>query len=187
MTSITIPSSVIAIDDIPPFNGCYNLVDIIVDENNPVYKSIDGVLYSKDGKTLIAYPEGKTTTSFTIPDNVTSISSSAFSWSQNLTNITIGDNVVNIGDGAFSFSKELRKVTIGNGVTYLDSTLFYDCSNLESVVLGTNVQTIIWNAFEKCESLREIYINRPENSIEDAPWGADNATIHWDSTGPDEI
>ena len=36
------------------------MTEIIVDEDNKFYKSIDGVLYTYDGKTLVAYPTGKT-------------------------------------------------------------------------------------------------------------------------------
>ncbi len=55
------------------YNSLYHLKSITVSENNQTYKSIDGVLYSRDGKTIICYPEGKTTDSYTIPDTVDSI------------------------------------------------------------------------------------------------------------------
>ena len=73
-----------------------------MDENNLNYKSIDGNLYSKDGKTLIQYAIGKTATSFVIPDSVTTIGDGAFRYCNSLTNVTIGDSVTTIGEGAFS-------------------------------------------------------------------------------------
>ena len=50
---------------------------INVDEDNPSYKSIDGVLYSKDGSELLFYPSLKKGKSFTIPDFVTKINKDA--------------------------------------------------------------------------------------------------------------
>ena len=61
LTSITIPNSVtsIASEWDGAFKDCDSLTSIIVDSENKNYKSVNGVLYSKDGKTLIYYPSGK--------------------------------------------------------------------------------------------------------------------------------
>ena len=61
LASINIPNSVTSIGD-QTFRGCSSLANITVDAVNPNYKSIDGNLYSKDGKTLIRYAIGKTAT-----------------------------------------------------------------------------------------------------------------------------
>ena len=61
------------------FSDCISLTAINVDENNTDCKSVDGVLFSKDMKTLWIYPAGKTNTSYTIPDSVTKIDRYAFS------------------------------------------------------------------------------------------------------------
>lgn len=57
---------------------------IFVDDENPNYQSIDGVLYSKDGKKIIRYAKAKKDTSFDIPDGVTEIGDFAFFGSKNL-------------------------------------------------------------------------------------------------------
>jgi uncharacterized repeat protein (TIGR02543 family) len=74
LTSITIPNSVTSIGD-GAFRGCSSLTSINVGEDNTEYCSIDGNLYSKDGSTLIQYAIGKTASSFTIPNSVTSMES----------------------------------------------------------------------------------------------------------------
>ena len=84
--SVTIPDSITHID-VDVFSGFHKLTSIAVDENNTAYKSIDGNLYSKDGKTLVKYAIGKTATSFTIPDSVTTIGSSAFRGCDSLTSV----------------------------------------------------------------------------------------------------
>ena len=63
VTSVTIPATVTYFgtqqdnnDWDYVFSYCYYLENIFVDSENPVFKSVDGVLYSKDGNTLINYP-----------------------------------------------------------------------------------------------------------------------------------
>jgi hypothetical protein len=80
------------------------LTSITVDEGNQYYKSIDGNLYTKDGKTLIQYAAKKDNTSFEIPDSVTSIGDFAFAYCFDLKSITIPDSVTSIGSSAFSSS-----------------------------------------------------------------------------------
>ena len=70
-----------------------NLTEIILEADDPCYTTIDGVLYNKDKTVLIYYPAGKTSTSFTIPDTVTTIDSNAFSNCTYLRNIIIPDSV----------------------------------------------------------------------------------------------
>ena len=52
---IEIGASVTDIDD-KAFYSCYALQEIRVEKDNPNYKDIDGVLFSKDGTRLICYP-----------------------------------------------------------------------------------------------------------------------------------
>ena len=100
LTSVVIGNSVTSICE-DAFAGCHKLTSIMVDENNENYKSIDGNLYSKDGKTLIQYAMGKTDTAFTIPNSVTSIGEQAFYICTSLTSVTIGNSVISICEDAF--------------------------------------------------------------------------------------
>jgi len=77
LTSITIPAGVADINS-SAFFGCSSLVSIDVDSSNKTYCSLNGVLYSKNMKTLVRYPIGNTATTFTIPSGVTTIESNAF-------------------------------------------------------------------------------------------------------------
>ena len=83
------------------FYDCDSLTSITVDANNSTYKSIDGNLYSKDGKRLIQYAIGKTDISFATPDSVTSIGDWVFYDCDSLTSVTIGNSVTSIGSSAF--------------------------------------------------------------------------------------
>ncbi len=132
LRDVTIGDGVISIGEYAFYN-CYNLRSITVGEENTVYKSIDGNLYSKDEKTLIQYAVGKSETTFKIPGSVTSIGSYAFYGCRNLTSITIGDSVTMIGRYAFGYCRGLTSVTIGNGVTEIGGGAFEGCRVLTEI------------------------------------------------------
>ena len=63
---------------ISSFAGCINLASINVDNDNPLYSSIDGVLFDKDQMVLMYYPIGKTDKEYIIPDGTIYVYDSAF-------------------------------------------------------------------------------------------------------------
>ena len=75
---INLPESVTCIGE-RAFIDCRNLKEIKVSDSNKAYRSIDGVLYTYDLKTIICYPKGKENEKFVIPLGVTCIGESAFS------------------------------------------------------------------------------------------------------------
>ncbi len=156
LTSVTIGDSVTTIG-YRAFYDCYRLTSILVAEENTAYRSIDGNLYSKDGKTLIQYAIGKTDSHFTIPDSVTKIGDYAFAWCYSLTSVTIPDSVTVIDDWAFYGCTSLTSVTIGDSVTTIGNAAFYYCISLTSVTIGGSVTTIGDAAFAWCDSLAKIY------------------------------
>ena len=88
-----------------------------MDEGNASFRSVDGVLFSKDGKTILAFPAGREETEYTTPDSVTGIGATAFAGRNNLAEVTIGDSVTRIGAGAFHCCQNLTTVSIGDSVT----------------------------------------------------------------------
>lgn len=93
---------------------CPNLKSIVVDENNPECKSIDGNLYSKDGTKLIQYALGKEDTTFIIPDGVTQVGSFAFCGAKNLKSIVIPESVKLFGYCSFTGCIVLESVEFKN-------------------------------------------------------------------------
>ena len=127
--SITIPDSVTSISS-NAFDDCASLTNIIVDENNSHYLSIDGDLYTKDGKTLLKYAPGKKSSSFIIPNNVKSIGKYAFSTCYNLINVVIHNNVRSIGEYAFNRCIRLLAIFIPSNVTSIGEYAFNGCEEL---------------------------------------------------------
>lgn len=134
LTSATIPASVTDFN-CTAFDGCTSLTDITVAADNPNYKDVDGVMMSKDGTTLIRYPEGKTATSYTIPDGVTTIDTYAFKNNTHLTTVTIPEDVTTINSAAFYYCTSLASVTIPASVTEIKYRAFGYCTALTSVYL----------------------------------------------------
>ena len=94
------------------------LKEFDVDENNPNFMSINGVLYDKDPddyqpKTLLIYPMMKEDETLEIPDTVEQIRSKAVSNNTNLKNVTINKDLENINDNAFFNCTGLTKVEFG--------------------------------------------------------------------------
>ncbi len=132
LTSIEIPEGVTSIGD-TAFMQCSNLKKIFVASSNRYYKSIRGILYTKNGKTLICCPVGKTG-KVVIPKGVTKIGKYAF----------LGSSV--------------SKVTMPNSVTKIEKSAFGSCSNLKSIKLSKNLKEIGQYAFSNCISLKSIVI-----------------------------
>ena len=148
---ITIGKGVTSIDN-DAFMYCRSLISIEVDNDNEHYKSIDGNLYTKDGKTLVQYAIGKTDTNFVIPNSVTTIAAYAFSYSK-LESIVIPNSVTSIASWAF-FDSNLASVVIPNGVTSIASCAFSHCSYLTSIEIPDSVINIESGAFNDCEKIQ---------------------------------
>ncbi|WP_400219631.1 leucine-rich repeat protein, partial [Methanomethylophilus alvi] len=164
LTSVVIGNGVTSIGSYA-FSGCTSLASIVVSEGNTAYCSVDGVLFSKDMKTLVQYPAGRPDDSYIIPDGVTSIGQYAFRGCTSLVSVTIPDGVTSIGSNAFSGCTSLVSVTIPDSVTSIGDEAFYRCSSLTSVTLPDGVTSLGSNAFSGCSSLASITIPDSVTSI----------------------
>ena len=176
LTNVTIGDSLTNIG-VGAFGNCESLIVITVATNNPVYSSVNGVLFNKSQTGLILFPEG-ISGSYTIPDSVTSISDYAFDRT-GLASITIPDSVTNIGHHTFGNSLSLTNVTIPDSVTSLGDA-FQGCSSLTSVTIPDSVVSIGDDAFFGCYSLSSVTIPDSVTNIGDYAFsycGLTNVTI----------
>ncbi len=138
-------------------SGSSSLSSIEVSSSNPEFKSIDGVLFTKDGTELIRFPEGKPATSYIIPNGVTYVNVAAFRDNTLIVSVTMPDSLVNLGGyGVFNGCTSLESIVIGSGVIGIPESCFYGCTSLTSVTIGERVETIGNSAFGECTSLTSV-------------------------------
>ena len=142
--ALTIPYTVIDIDEV---FFCTTLKAIIVEENNPEYASMDGVLYSKGWSLLIRYPIAKEGERFMVPSGVSGLA-----------------------DYCFMHNENLREVYLPNRIYCIPLNAFEGCTNLYHVnfdgernKLPESVRMIDECAFERCTSLQQL--DMPSNLI----------------------
>ena len=138
LTTINLPAS---IQDLPTtkeangFTSATNLTAIKVDAGNTKFKDEDGVVLTKDGKTLVAYPFAKRGVTdhgydgplatmhagevYTIPNSVETIAKGAFAQVQHITAVKL-NNVKKISAGAFYSVRNLRNVELGASVETIE-------------------------------------------------------------------
>ena len=101
LSQVTISASVSFVEA-SAFSTCVSLRNFDVDEENVVFKSIDGALCSKDGRTLIKVPTG-VSGNYVVPNGIELIADYAFQGCTNLTSVTFpGDAPTSVAGTAFS-------------------------------------------------------------------------------------
>lgn len=122
-----------------------SVTEYTVSEDNPKYKAVDGVVYSKDGTVLVAYPSGRFIENGDlipkIPKTVTSIGKYAF-LNCGEKAIRIPSNVKSIGMQAFAGNTNLKNLVIENGLEYIYDGAFLACKSLSKVRLPRSVKYI---------------------------------------------
>ena len=117
-TRLILPKTIRKIDeDNAEFTNlfCYafpKLEEIEVEPGCRMFSSVDGVLYSGDGKCLYCLPAGIRQTDYTVMDGVERIGHYAFEKCENLKSIRIPESVTSIGFSAFGFCKNLESIYI---------------------------------------------------------------------------
>ena len=117
--------------DARAFSDCESLIGINVSEGNQYYQSIEGNLYSKDGKTLVKYAIGKKDIHFEVPNGVITIGDDAFFGCSSLESVVISDSVTDIKSDAF-YGLGIKELVVGSGVTHIYAYAFQACGQLTS-------------------------------------------------------
>lgn len=187
---ITIGAHVKHIDETAFFN-VKKLQRITVDPANEWFKDIDGVLYSKDGKTLILYPicYGEQPTdqedeftypdSYRAPDGVERINTFAFLKNGNLRDVTLPESLKEIGDmaffdcwrlGSYDYDKA-NDALLGTGfalpdsIEKLGSDAFSKCGNIAPVLyIPASVKEIGHHAFFSCGGMKDVYLGAADDT-----------------------
>jgi len=135
--------------------GCDKLVEVGVNEENTKYTSIAGVLFTKDAKTLVFFPPGKSG-AYAIPRGTDVIARYAFAYANALTSVT-SDQLLSIKNYAFFNCDKLATVTVVFGPINIYQYAFHECNALTDVVIGKEVELVEARAFH-CRGLKNINV-----------------------------
>lgn len=160
----------------------------------------EGVSGEFSANSLIGYVK-----ELVIPEGAESIPFNGFTGKTNLEKVVVPGTVITIGASAFGGCSNLKIIVLSEGVETLtaswgaatgiaDLTIpttvknvpsgcFVSMSNLKTVYFKGVPNTIDSGAFPNDSAVTDIYVPWSEGEVANAPWGATNATIHYNYTG----
>lgn len=178
ISSLRIPSSVREVDG-SCFADC-NILSFSVDENNPFYSAIDGVIFSKDHSTLVAFPSAYSKEHYVVPlgtkvighaafmdshiesvalpDGLIRIEDAAFEGS-NIRKLDMPDSIVSVGKLAFRYCWNLENIRLSNKLSSLPHQVFSGCCKLRDLNVPSSVKTIFYSAIAWCDGLENLYLH----------------------------
>lgn len=149
-----------------------------VDDNNEYLCDVDGVIYTKDMKTLLFYPVAKDlvdakndegnaikVSQYTIPDGVERIRTKAFYKCYSLTNIQIPDSVKRIEEKAFFRCEAMTDLKLPQALEFIGKDAFSYCYGLKELDIPVNVTQIEEYAFYNCTNLLTINVDNTESDM----------------------
>lgn len=145
LKTINVPANVTRING-GAFAQNSSMTSITCDPANKNYVSVDGVLFTKDMKELVAYPGG-IQGGYTVPATVNHIGDAAFYGALGLDSVTILGNLDFIGFEAFAECSKLTDVAIRDGVNYVGYWAFRGCDGIKSLTVPQSVTNIGNQAF----------------------------------------
>ena len=155
-------------------------MDTIVDKNNKNYTSVNGSLYSKDGKILIQYAPGRSSKTFKLPSTVEEISRLALLKCANVNKFSVqkGNKFFKAKNGnlynydyskliKYAVNKQDNVVTV-NDVSEIGAFAFENCNSLTKLTVGGSVKVIGLCAFRGCKYLTSVKIQSGVEKLENA-------------------
>ena len=127
--TIVIPSSMTGITD-NPFCFCEQLKTIVLESGSESFKLVDGVLYSIDGKKLLAYPLASAATSYAVASGTEILDSNSLYGAVNLTEVIIPEGVTTLGSNVFYRNKTIQKIYLPVSLTSIGELALSECDNL---------------------------------------------------------
>lgn len=169
LTHVTIPAGLRMIGD-NPFNDCQGMQSYTVAGANTAFCAKDGVLFTKDMKTLIDFPSGRTGT-YTVPDGVQVIGMCAFR-SSRITSVSLPDSVKTLKRMAFHSSRNLTSFTLPAGVeTIEDEALHFNIDAYNVAKANTHFTAVDGVIYTKDKKVLVQYPIRKQASSFTVPEG----------------
>ena len=148
---VALPSTVTDIGFCAFSSGSGKMRGFTVPSSNLKYASVNGLLCSKDGKTVIVGVDGDVT----IPDGVTTIGNKAFYKCGGLKTVSIPASVTEIGTGAFTYCREMTSVTLRGERPNAGKDIFSSCNKLESIHVPANAKS--WAGMKEWQGIQLVF------------------------------
>lgn len=132
--TLYIPKTITQISNFYDFGYFNSFSTYIVDEDNPYIKSLDGVVYSKDGQLLYSYPFAKQDTLFQVPEGVKQINMLAFI-TEGLKRIEMPLSLKRVEGVAFA-STTIEEIVFQDSLQIIESMAFSALSGIKHLVFG---------------------------------------------------
>lgn len=155
---------------------CTNLLSFSVANGSASYAAADGVLFSRDRKTLVRFPTGRSG-AWAIPSGTTAVGDWAFFTCKGLTALTVPEGVENAGFSAFRSCPALTSVSLPGSLGYIGGWAFCDDTSLEELILPEGLAWIGERVFSWCKALKRLTV---PDSLAGWDSGVDNCpALEW--------
>ena len=147
-----------------------------ISEENNTYKSVDGVIFSKDGKELVRYPGGTINRTYTIPEGVETIKRGAFKNVYNTYTLIFPSTMKSLEVSALGDYTELKTLDIKNYNGELKNNVFMNNAYLKEFIVdseNTAYSAIDGVLFNKEQNLIIKYPHMKEGETYTIPKGVD--------------
>ena len=199
-SSLSIPETVVSIDG----SAIYNMPELCVvdvDDANPVYRSVDDVLYTHDMKVMLLFPsywghvpDHDLPTEFTVPEGVEEIDTNfwhaaverlilpgtlkkicgdAF-WNSDLTELELPESLEYLGNHCLSHLWNGFDLRIPDNVTYIGDYCFSE-SPFTSITLPKSITCIGEGWFQDCTGMKTMKLHEGITRI--CRWAFNRCTI----------
>ena len=154
--TIELPATLNYVSSANPFNFCPKLKEIKVASSNADFTAEDGILFSKDKKTLVCYPQAKSGSKYTIPDTVEKIYSAGI-YNTELSEIVFPASLKDTDYAAFNSNHNIKSVDLsGTALNEVCAYAFAECTSLTEIKFPKDIYQIAEAAFWGCTSLEEV-------------------------------
>ena len=156
LTSVEIPASVDSIrGDAFTYDPALRYIN--VNSGNAKYVSVDGILFSKDKKRLIAFADGYGP-EYTVPDGTQSLETEAFRGAAALETVVMPKSLREMKQSAFFGCSSLTEINVPHGVTTIGTNAFNSCSSMTNADLPATLTELGYNAFYNVPDLTSLNV-----------------------------
>lgn len=153
-------------------NYLQNLRAFVVKEGNQNLKDDgNGVLLSADGTTLLLYPISKPDTDYLVPNDVTTIASSAF-YKALFKTLDLND-VTTLNENSINQCNNLESLSLGNVATMAAKSI-NNCAKLETITIPAELEDFDDGAIVSCKNLKKFIVEEGNPNY----WAGDDGVLY---------